>query len=91
MKLTLNSSIAKPGAIGPAISGGAQPGKSPASPAGSGDGILISSASAALNQLAADRSARISRITASVQQGLYRTSSSATSKALVVDALSGLN
>jgi anti-sigma28 factor (negative regulator of flagellin synthesis) len=86
MKLQLNTSIATP-----TISGGTPVGKSPEAPAGTGDGIRISIASAALTQLSADRNTKIERVTAAVQGGSYRVSSSETGSAIIEDALSAPN
>jgi hypothetical protein len=87
MKLELNPSIATTQA-GPS---GAVIGKVPEEVAQPGDGIRISVASTALNQLSASRSAKIDRVTAAVQGGSYQTSSTATGNAVVADALSGRN
>jgi anti-sigma28 factor (negative regulator of flagellin synthesis) len=55
--------------------------------AGAGDSISLSGASNALNQFAADRSARIQQLTAAVQNGSYHVSSSALSGAIVRNGL----
>ena len=81
MKLRLDPSIATP-----AVASVAPAAKSPEAQAATADGIVISSASAALNQ-----SGRIDQLTAAVQGGSYETSSTATSYALVENALSGRN
>lgn len=54
---------------------------------GSGDSISLSGASNALNQFATDRAARIQQLTAAVQNGSYRVSSSALSGAIVQNGL----
>jgi hypothetical protein len=78
MKLQLNPAIASQ-----AIPGSPQVGRLPDAAAAPGDDIRISSAVAAL-----DWSAKIGRVTASVQSGAYQASSVATSNALIEDALS---
>jgi hypothetical protein len=87
MKLQLNPSIATTEVtpVAAAIV------KSPEASAVPGDGIQISSASAALNQLSARRNAKIDRVAAAVHGDSYQTSSPATSNALVEDALTGGN
>lgn len=55
--------------------------------AGAGDSISLSGASNALNQFAADRTARIQQLTAAVQNGTYQVSSSALSSAIVGNGL----
>jgi hypothetical protein len=98
MKVQLDSSITGGGAISQPIPGAAPAGKPPEPPKspetpqpveGAADGIRISIASTALNQLSTDRNEKIGRVTASVQGGSYQTSSVATSTALVEHALSG--
>lgn len=55
--------------------------------AGAGDTISLSGASNALNQFTTDRAARIQQLTAAVQNGSYRVSSSALSGAIVRNGL----
>jgi hypothetical protein len=89
---TTNTSASTTGAsaLGQATpSSGASAAKSFAAPEATTDGVGISIASTALNQLSTDRNAKISRVTAEVQSGTYQTSSTATSSALVEHALSG--
>jgi anti-sigma28 factor (negative regulator of flagellin synthesis) len=54
---------------------------------GAGDSISLSSVSNALHQFTADRTARISQLAASVQNGSYNVSSSKLSAAIVSSAL----
>ena len=55
--------------------------------AGAGDSISLSGASNALNQFSTDHAARIQQLTAAVQNGSYRVSSSALSSAIVRNGL----
>jgi hypothetical protein len=65
--------------------------KPPEEPMGPRDGILISGASTALNQLSLNGSTKIEKVAAAVQGGTYQDNSAATSNAIVRDALSGGN
>ncbi|HWF11157.1 MAG TPA: hypothetical protein VG297_21960 [Bryobacteraceae bacterium] len=77
MKVRSNSSISSPsGAGAPAVRTAGPPAQSP-------DGVQISVASAGL-----DQTTKINELTAAVGAGGYETSSTATSHALVEDALS---
>jgi hypothetical protein len=80
MKLELNPSIAR--AVVPAA--GAPPVRQPGALTETADGTRISNASAFL-----DRSSNIERVAALVRSGSYQVSSTATSLAIVDDALSG--
>ena len=92
MALQLNTNITsasttEPTALSHSSPGVAAAARTPEAPEAA-DGIGISIASTALNQLSADRSEKISRVTSEVQGGSYQPSSTATSTALVQHALS---
>jgi hypothetical protein len=96
MKLQLNPSVAAPGTTrsgdtGQVSRGAAPEGRFTEPSAAARDGVLISSASAVLNDLSAERGGKIGQLTALIQGGSYRTSSTATSHALIEDALSARN
>ena len=93
MALQLNTNITSASTTGPTPLTHSSPGvtpaaKSPEAPEAAADGIRVSIASTALNQLSSDRSEKVSRVTAEVQGGSYQPSSTATSSALVEHALS---
>jgi len=89
MRLQLDSSISKPaetGSAGPAAAAGSRGGIGAPDNAGSRDSIALSGPSAALNQLAADRTTRIAQLSALVQSGSYQVSGAAIGGAIVAQA-----
>jgi anti-sigma28 factor (negative regulator of flagellin synthesis) len=89
MILQLDSTVAKPGDPNPVGSAGGPSRSSGRDSSGSGaqDSIRISGASSALNRLAADRTAHIQQLTASVQNGSYSVSAAAVAGAIVTHSL----
>ena len=89
MRLQLDSSAGPGGVTGSAPSGSAahatQTGSSTS--ADSQDSSSVSGPSSLLNNLSAERSARIQQLTASVQSGSYQISSAAVSRAIVGHAI----
>jgi anti-sigma28 factor (negative regulator of flagellin synthesis) len=90
MRLHLDSSISGAGdtaQASPAGSANVRGGSRTADSSAGKDSSSVSSASSALNELSAQRAARIEQLTASVRSGQYQVSSAALSGAIVAQAI----
>jgi anti-sigma28 factor (negative regulator of flagellin synthesis) len=92
MRLHLDSSISSAADTAlstPAVGAGARGASRLADNSSARDTSSVSGASSALNQLSAQRDARIAQLTAAVQGGKYEVSSAALSGAIVGQAIVG--